>query len=1208
MSKYLTVFSFLILSNISLLFAQRQYDRFKRFNIKNGLSNTSVWAIAQDKQGLMWFGTFDGLNRYDGYHFKIFKNNPEDSTSLAGNFIENIFVDSKGRIWVCTHAALCLYMPDKENFKRFIRAGDKSTVITQVVEDEVGNILVATASGLNLFNEVSQKLERYKPDGIDNPLLSESITTIAVDKKSNIWVGTAEKGILYYEKADRKFYNFQTQADVPQSISDNRIQYIFPDSKNNIWVGTKNGLNRYLSGSHFMRYLPPTPLTEQEINLTNQYPIHDFIFSITEDKDGRIWFGSQKGLHYFDPTQQKFKYYLFDPDDDQSISGNASRKIFADRFGHLWIGGFGGVDRLALYQKPFQNIKRQADIANTLISNNVLSFAKESNGNLWIGTNRGVSVFNKDTKTFTNYDKKQGLEGEVVTKISIDRHQNIWVRASPSFSLQRFDKNKDRFVSYTDIFYTKDGKLMDSGTSTILSVEGDLIFYSPQEKTSIYNQEKDRFLPYQFFPDDQIPNKKLDYWGFDQFSRYWLITDGLLFSWDKSKNELKKYEYFFNNGKKISFRNIMQLYSFVYSDQLDFIWIPTALGLAHINLTTLEAKVYAKKEGLETTLIVSMHKDKNNHYWLGSNAGLYQFNPEKQVFKQYTEADGLPNTQLLNTANFQDQDGILYYGMQNGATYFIPENIKENKFNPPILLTDIQIFNKSVAPFDENEILTQTTSLTEEVTLSYKQSVFGLEYASLNYFLPEKVQYAYFLEGFDKDWNYVKNRRLATYTNLPRGKKFVFKVKATNEEGLWSEPHTLLTIEVTPPWWETWWFRGMVMGLLVFSAYIFYETRTQFLKKQNEKLEKQVQERTQEIEKKSKELEFANHQINTKNEELQANEEELRQNMEELETNQELLTSQNEKLELAFQELHRQNTKVNDSIRYAQRIQNAILPHENILASSFSEHFVIFKPKDVVSGDFYWYFETTSITNEQLSITNDELLMTNNQLAMSHEQLPINAEKQNKEQPNYSIIQLSNYSKKKFLAVVDCTGHGVPGAFMSMIGNTLLYEIITNKNIREPHLILEQLHWGILTSLNKKDSRMQDGMDIALCCIETLDNEQVKVQFSGAKRPLYYFSNQSLSELSADRKSIGQANSEGKYALQEVVLSKGDTLYMTTDGWIDSINPERKRFGSQRFKQMLVKGANLSLYAQKEIFTTILEEYEQGTEQRDDVLMVGVKV
>jgi serine phosphatase RsbU (regulator of sigma subunit) len=344
----------------------------------------------------------------------------------------------------------------------------------------------------------------------------------------------------------------------------------------------------------------------------------------------------------------------------------------------------------------------------------------------------------------------------------------------------------------------------------------------------------------------------------------------------------------------------------------------------------------------------------------------------------------------------------------------------------------------------------------------------------------------------------------------------------------------------------------------------------------------------------NKELQFSQREIKTKNEELRASEEELRQNMEELETNQEELRAQKEQLEVAFYELHKQNTKVNDSIRYAERIQNAILPHENILASAFAEHFVIFKPKDVVSGDFYWYVETTSIINEQLPITN--------------EQLPINTEKQNKEQPNYSTIQLSNYSKKKFLAVVDCTGHGVPGAFMSMIGNTLLSEIITTKHIHEPHLVLEQLHLGILNSLNKKDNQMQDGMDIALCCIETLDNEQVKVQFSGAKRPLYYFSNQSLSQLSADKKSIGQAKADGKYSLQEISLKKGDTLYMTTDGWIDTINPERHRFGSQRFKEMLLKAAHLPLHAQKEVFASILEDYEQGTERRDDVLMVGVKI
>ena len=298
--------------------------------------------------------------------------------------------------------------------------------------------------------------------------------------------------------------------------------------------------------------------------------------------------------------------------------------------------------------------------------------------------------------------------------------------------------------------------------------------------------------------------------------------------------------------------------------------------------------------------------------------------------------------------------------------------------------------------------------------------------------------------------------------------------------------------------------------------------------------------------------------IEMKNGSLQTSEEELRQNMEELETSQEELKTQKETVENAFQLLHLQNTKVNDSIRYAQRIQNAILPHENILASAFSEHFVIFKPKDVVSGDFYWYLEIEN---------------------------------------------------KKFLAVVDCTGHGVPGAFMSMIGNTLLYEIINAKQIFEPHLILEELHLGILNSLNKGDVKIQDGMDIALCCIETQEDGKVKVQFSGAKRPLFYFSNNQLFEIQSDKKSIGQASSlQIPYTLHKVSLHKGNTLYMTTDGWVDAINPGRRRFGSQQLREMLLNGANLTLRAQDELFRHILKDYEQGTEQRDDILLVGVRV
>jgi two-component system, sensor histidine kinase LadS len=373
---------------------------------------------------------------------------------------------------------------------------------------------------------------------------------------------------------------------------------------------------------------------------------------------------------------------------------------------------------------------------------------------------------------------------------------------------------------------------------------------------------------------------------------------------------------------------------------------------------------------------------------------------------------------------------------------------------------------------------------------------------------------------------------------------------------------------------------GGIAQIFLFSVGLFYrlqeiqrelvvekEARQKLIEQQKELLEAEVQERNKEIEQQKRVLK-------EKNEELASSEEELKQNMEELEANQEMIKHQKDTLEKAFEELEHQNLRITDSIRYAQRIQGALLPHESILATHFQEHFVVFKPKDVVSGDFYW-FEQVSVTSEiQQQIRNNK-----------------------------------QGTVKKFLAVVDCTGHGVPGAFMSMIGNTLLNEIIKNQRIYEPSLILEELNKGIVSTLNQQQSQyLQDGMDVALCSIEEIENQQFMINFSGAKRPFLYFSDGKLHEIEGTKKAIGQTKEGITYQNHTLILQKNDTIYLKTDGVRDIINKDRNRFGSKRFREILRGVAYLPLQSQKEVILSQINDFQGDSEQRDDILVIGVKL
>jgi serine phosphatase RsbU (regulator of sigma subunit)/tetratricopeptide (TPR) repeat protein len=348
---------------------------------------------------------------------------------------------------------------------------------------------------------------------------------------------------------------------------------------------------------------------------------------------------------------------------------------------------------------------------------------------------------------------------------------------------------------------------------------------------------------------------------------------------------------------------------------------------------------------------------------------------------------------------------------------------------------------------------------------------------------------------------------------------------------------------------------GFLVAFLLFMVLAVWLLRNN---RQKQKLNKLLGKQQQEILLQNKELHLKQKEIKTKNEELLASEEELRQNMEELETNQEVIKNQRDALEKTLGELEGKNLRITDSIRYAKRIQNAILPNESELEANFQEYFVIFKPKDVVSGDFYWF---------------------------------------------------EKVQHKKFIAVVDCTGHGVPGAFMSMIGNTLLNEIINNNHIFAPNQILEHLHLGIMGALNQQQNEyMQDGMDIALCCIEPLNENEYLVTFSGARRPLFYFSKGELVEIVGDKKSIGQAKNDTSFQQSEFILHKGDNIYMKTDGTKDIISPDRVRFGSSRFREIVKKSSYLPLEAQKALIVTQITDFQGDAEQRDDILIVGVKL
>lgn len=658
-------------------------------------------------------------------------------------------------------------------------------------------------------------------------------------------------------------------------------------------------------------------------------------------------------------------------------------------------------------------------------------------------------------------------------------------------------------------------------------------------------------------------------------------------------NKLKVNE----NGKLVSQRFLPKgpdslsiigdLINQVYEDSKKNIWVATDKGLSKITKESKKISSYTTKDGLPSDIIESIIEDNNGLLWIGTSKGLSSLDPTEMVFKSYTVSDGLQGSKFIRHSAFKLKSGELLFGGSNGFNIFHPDSVKDNPYKPKAYITDLKLFNKSIAIGDNDSILKAPVLLTKEITLKHHQNIVSFEFVALNYTHPGKNQYAFMMDGLEKEWNYVGNQQNATYTNLDPG-KYTFRLKASNNDGVWNETGTALSVIITPPYWQTWWFRVLIGLSLVGGAFTFYQVRMNAIKAQKEELEKQVKEKTadiqqannnlierqEEILQQQEELQAQSEILQQTNDELNEKQEEILQQQEELEAQAETLQETNQNLrstqeEIAIQRDHLKivNEQVMSSIQYARTIQKAILPSSQKITEVFPDNFIIYRPKDVVSGDFYWF---SQLRKEDTNLNTD----------------------------------------LTFLAVVDCTGHGVPGAFMSIIGSTILNEIVNQKQLTDPAQILEQLDLGVKQAVEKSEGVNTAGMDVCLCLFEKMDGEQtMKVRFSGAKRDLIYVQSgtKKVEKLLADRRSVG-SDSSVPFTNQELILESGSFLYLTSDGYVDQNNEEREKLGSRKLKQLLSQSTSLASLEQKILLESALDAHQKDSDQRDDITLIGIKL
>ena len=821
-----------ILLTSSFLLAQKTIN-FEHLTVDDGLSSNTVLCLLEDSRGFLWIGTYDGLNKYDGYKFTAYKNSPRDSLSISDNMIGALCEDKNGNIWAgCSWGGgLNKFNRETEKFTRYLHDLDNSSSISSdrirsINSDSSGNLWIGTEdAGLEYFELDKEIFHHFRHNPNDQfSLRSDMVYAVYADKNNQLWIGTG-KGFhkLIKEKGNFIFY---LPSDDPESISGIRVATISEDLSGYLWIGTQDGglnmfnpsTNKFSRFSHAPKNI--NSLSDNFINVihadsegliwigTNIGGLNlfdsknnnfhnllkdfnnpksisdDYVTTIYEDDSGIMWLGTWSGgLNKYNRKKEKFTTYSYNPNNPNSLSSNGVFAIYKDTYGELWVGTeTGGITRIDERKNKFIYYLHNPNDPGSISSNVIYSICEDKDGYLWIGTgDAGICKFDRKTNKFQNYahdpSDQNSLRNDKISQLFSDSYGDLWVGLSTGNGIDRLKRGENKFVHYKN----------DLGNPKSVSEQMVYIIYEDNSRNlwigthgdglMLYNRETDDFT---FFrhdpnkPDNSISHNAVSALCEDEKGTLWIGTNGAGFNkFERSKNKFK---------------------------------------------------IYTERDGLANNVVNGILSDDKGNLWISTGKGISRFNIKKESFTNYSSRDGLQGSDFNGRACFKSRNGEMYFGGTNGLNSFRPENIKENTYIPPIVLTDFQILHKPVQiGYDTlrgRTILEKSITETDLVELDYDDNILSFEFAALDYHSPEKNKYTYTLEGFDEHWNQTDaSKREITYTNLNPG-EYTLKIKGSNNDGVWNEAGLSLKIIINPPWWSRWWayiIYGFVIAL-VFTA------------------------------------------------------------------------------------------------------------------------------------------------------------------------------------------------------------------------------------------------------------------------------------------------------------------------------------------------------------------------------------------------------
>jgi ligand-binding sensor domain-containing protein/signal transduction histidine kinase len=863
---------FLILAVSHWSFSQAVSPKFSHLTTSDGLSQNSVFAILKDYKGFMWFGTDEGLNKYDGYKFTVYKHDPENPHSISNNSLYGLLEDAAHNLWVVSAGGLDRFDRMTESFTHYNNEGH-DVVFRNIFQDSKKRIWLGGTEGFCLFDADKGKFRVYKNDDKDPNSLSQNfVYRITEDNSGELWIGT-RNGLNRFNPETGKFVHYFNDPANNKSIGPGYIKTVYKDSKGNIWIGTQgSGIALYnRSDNSFINF-------RHDDGNTNSV-CHNDILSFTEDRNGQLWIGTENGgISVFDYAKNTFVCYRNNENDASSISGNSVYSLYKDDIGNIWAGTWsGGINFYPVFGGKFSLYRKIPNSSNSLSNNLVLSINNGPDNNIWIGTDGGgLDRFDPQTHIFTNFhndkNNKSSIHNDYVLSIS-EYSPGVLALGFHRGGMDLFDIEKQSSTHYA-VKNLSANKLTSPSVNIMYRDSQRNLWVGTSDNGGIYLFDKTTtgftsFLPH-LNNDKSIGDSSVFVMYETKAGQVCLGGDKGLDIYDRKTKESVHYRHDPKNKNSLSNNTV---YS-ITEDPAGNLWVGTADGLNFLDTKKKTFTVYTEKQGLPNNTIWSIQLDPHGNLWISTNNGLSRFDPSTKTFRNYTISDGLQNNAFKAKASYQSPGGEMFFGGVNGFNSFYPDSIKDNDFIPPVYFTDFQVFNKPVG-IGGNSPLKQSINEVKEITLSYSQSVFTIEFAALNFTQPGQNMYAYKLEGFDKDWNYVGKKRTATYTNLDPG-TYIFKVKGSNNDGIWNETGTSIKITITPPFWRTWWFILLVFLLVAGSSIGFYRFRMNIIQKQKLLLEQKVKEQTiqlihsnEEEHKARREAEHANLHLERKNKELE---------------------------------------------------------------------------------------------------------------------------------------------------------------------------------------------------------------------------------------------------------------------------------------------------------------------------------------------------